>query len=592
MKIKQIVLPILCLSLTFCQRVQDAPFLSAGGQSIKPYPQTVEYYKDKENSAEPALVDTYALKVAGRLLEEGRINAADNQLDRITPESIAVADEKYLLMAKSALIKGRVQSALRYLAKVKDRRGMGLALQLDFHQVLLKAYEEKGDWANMLGEYVILTNLVQNSKHESGIQQKLWQALRKVPLKNQMALSLDAEPELKGWLDLSIISKQNRDDGVGMLKAINEWKEMNPNHPGNGFIASNNSWDEAIMGERPKSLALMLPLTGPLSGPGLAIRDGFMSSYYQAKGYHPKIRFYDTYQHDVTELYHQAVLDGADFVIGPLEKQNVEKISSLSLSVPVLSLNEINQRTSSSLFQFSLSQQDEALQVAEKAFEDGKRRALVIGLDNAWGQSITAQFVAHWQALGGTVVDNFTYGNKTNMSQAVRKLLHIDESQMRDIKLGRLLNKKLKFIPRRRQDFDMIFLLAYPSKARQIRPLLKYFYAGNVPIYATSLVYAGNPNPRQDSDLNGIIFSDMPWLLNHRHKLVKKSWPEQFNSYNRLYAMGRDSFLLTNQLKQLSMFPLMGMKDHSGTLFMDKSRKVRRRVDWAKFKRGLAVKIG
>ncbi len=52
----------------------------------------------------------------------------------------------------------------------------------------------------------------------------------------------------------------------------------------------------------------------------------------------------------------------------------------------------------------------------------------------------------------------------------------------------------------------MVFLLSYPSKARQIMPLLKYYYAGDVPVYATSSVYTGGVNVMKDRDLNGIIF--------------------------------------------------------------------------------------
>src|SRR5205823_5983563 len=75
-------------------------------------------------------------------------------------------------------------------------------------------------------------------------------------------------------------------------------------------------------------------------------------------------------------------------------------------------------------------------------------------------------------------------------------------------------NKAVPSAQKRRQDADMIFMIAPPEYARQIKPLLNYYYAGNLPIYATSHVYQGIPNAALDNDLNGIQFCDMPWTIN------------------------------------------------------------------------------
>lgn len=41
-------------------------------------------------------------------------------------------------------------------------------------------------------------------------------------------------------------------------------------------------------------------------------------------------------------------------------------------------------------------------------------------------------------------------------------------------------------------------------------PLLNYYYAGDVPVYATASVYGGSANPLKDKDLDGIIFATFP----------------------------------------------------------------------------------
>src|SRR5690606_30957505 len=147
-----------------------------------------------------------------------------------------------------------------------------------------------------------------------------------------------------------------------------------------------------------------------------------------------------------------------------------------------------------------------------------------------------------------------------------------------------LLGSDLQVISSRRQDFDMIFLLAYPGKARQIMPLLKYNYATDVPVFATSTVYAGSLDVKKDKDLDGVIFCDMPWVFSH--DLGNKNWPEQFNSYNRLYAMGMDSFALTGKLNQLKIFPALGANENSGVLYLKQNGEIAQTLRWGQFHQG------
>jgi len=199
---------------------------------------------------------------------------------------------------------------------------------------------------------------------------------------------------------------------------------------------------------------------------------------------------------------------------------------------------------------------------------------------------VVAVFTSQWQQQGGQVADTLHYRANEDFNVAVRNVLHLSDSEARAKKLQQLLGQNLQTTPRRRQDFDMIFLLAYPTKARQIMPMLKYHYAGDVPVYATSSVYTGNANARKDRDLNGIIFCDMPWVF--AHQTGNKNWPEQFNSYNRLYALGMDSYSLALQLNELLRYPSRGVHNKSGVLYLNPNKQVARVLDWGQFRQGLA----
>ena len=93
-----------------------------------------------------------------------------------------------------------------------------------------------------------------------------------------------------------------------------------------------------------------------------------------------------------------------------------------------------------------------------------------------------------------------------------------------------------------------------------------------------------------DRDLDGVIFCDMPWVFNHQ--MGTRNWPDQFNSYNRLYALGLDSFALSRQLNQLILFPALGVSDNSGVLYLSANQQIARILAFGQFRQGLAQMMG
>ena len=109
--------------------------------------------------------------------------------------------------------------------------------------------------------------------------------------------------------------------------------------------------------------------------------------------------------------------------------------------------------------------------------------------------------------------------------------------------------------------------------ARQIVPLLRFYYAGNVPIYSISAVYSGHPNPVKDKDLNGVTFCEIPWIIQMSHT---EGSPGQ---YDRLYAIGRDAYLLSQSLPRLNSMPNFPIYGATGALDMDQQR-IHQRLPW------------
>ncbi len=361
------------------------------------------------------------------------------------------------------------------------------------------------------------------------------------------------------------------------------------------FISKGSSAEgsEAPVQERgaPKKIVMLLPLQGKYGESGQAVKNGFMAAFYANKAQNesqPVIKVVDTTGQNVNAAYEKAVAEGADMIVGPLDKDQVQSlIKSTRLTVPTLALNTVTDQKINNLYQFGLSQLDEADQVAQRAANDGHRRALVIAPAGEWGAGIVSSFKNRWQSAGGTIVDQVSYQNSHQLSEQIRQVLHAEKSKSR---IKQVANDSTQPKARRRQDVDMIFLVAEPVRAREIVPLLKFYYAGNIPVYATSVIFSGHRNPDQDNDLNNVQFSDMPWVLGGMtsnlegvRDNVAELWKTSYTHNPKLYALGVDAYQLTKNINQI---PADGFKGVTGTLYIQDNQHIVRKLSWAKMRSG------
>lgn len=324
-----------------------------------------------------------------------------------------------------------------------------------------------------------------------------------------------------------------------------------------------------------KHVALLLPLNGPLGPAGQAVRDGFLAAYYQAKQQQqttPTINFYNTASTgNIADLYQHALEQGADIVIGPLEKANVARLArSTTIKVPTLVLNELpaRQRAPANMLQFGLSQTEEAAQIAKHAWQAGKRNALVIVPAGKWGYDIGEAFSNTWRAQGGVVLDSIALQKGQNVNLAMQHLLQVGYVTKEFTTAGQhTINKR---IPQSRQDADMVFVALPPELARQIKPLMQFYYANELTVYATSLAIGSHPTPNETLDMQDVIICDMPWVLDfhlfHDHASQK----------SRLYALGLDTYQLSQSLAQLSS--VIGIQGKTGNLYLGNNNQINRQL--------------
>lgn len=451
-----------------------------------------------------------------------------------------------------------------------------------------------GETHTSIEERLKLQQLVQaEAELDSQNQDNLWQSLMTMPVSElQYRLQLSQNQELKGWYELALLSKNNQGDMEKQQAQVHSWIARWPEHPASMRLPKDLQLLEQLVSERPQKIALLLPQTGKLAKSGKAIRDGFMAAYFQAQtqnNHVPTVRVYDSSQ-DLVNEYNQAVIDGAEIIIGPLGRSQVEQLSQQpQLPVPTLAIgySEASEPVAN-LYQFGLAAEDEARQAAQRAWLEGHRTAMIISTHASWGQRSADAFRQAWEEQGGIVVSNSEFKGHGDYSTVVKNAFAIKDSEMRASQLRTLFGEGFEYEPRRRQDLDMIFLIARATDARQIKPTLAFHYAGNLPVYASSHIYSGAEDRKNDRDLNGIIFSTLPWLFD-QERAEKKLIDNTINpaaSYQRLYALGVDSFQLYPRLKQLRDLPQARYYGVTGSLNMNMQRQVEREQVWAVMRSG------
>jgi outer membrane PBP1 activator LpoA protein len=195
-------------------------------------------------------------------------------------------------------------------------------------------------------------------------------------------------------------------------------------------------------------------------------------------------------------------------------------------------------------------------------------------------------FIAAFQAGGGEVLGWQVYDPRENdFSVEIRSLLLLDESRARHQQLQALLGRRLEYEPRRRQDADLLFLAARSSEAVLLRPQLRFHYASELPVYATSLVY--DPTRERNDDLEGVLFPDMPWRVGAVSPDVMAPFrafgPGAVERNGRLYAFGADAYRLLPLLYQGGAALQDGIQGLTGELSLGPAGRVRRDLAWGRF---------
>ena len=546
--------------------------------------------------------DRLTLLAVEQWLDAGESARARNAFRRV--QRPANADLRNLWNTNSAalsLYAGEADAALDILEPM-SRKSMMERHRLRVEALRADAWIQKGDPARAVELMMQREAWLYDRRSIEQNRWRLWQGLLVSDpqvLRARVVLALD--PDVKAWLELGSLAASTGQQGIGWMNGAVRWRDANAFHPAMAIIDRLQLPDELNL-DYPRQIALLLPLSGRTAPAGHAVQNGFFGAYFSTASSldDPQtVRVYDvTTEGGASAAYSNAVADGADFVIGPLLRDNViELANDILVPVPVLTLNYLPEDTLAppGLFQFALAPEDEARSAAGRALADGYTKAVALVPNNDWGRRVLTSFSTEFEALDGTLLDYRTYTpGIQDFSNTIEDLMALSGSVRRYQRLRANIGGPLQFDPRRRQDSEFIFLAADAPAGRLLKSQLKFHYSGDLPVYSTSSINA--MDGRSNSDLNGIMFADTPWIVAPQSwieslpPLYDEHWPEE-RRLGRLHAMGYDAYQLIAALFAARTDQMQEIDGATGKLYLDHDGRVHRHLAWAQFQNGEPVAL-
>jgi outer membrane PBP1 activator LpoA protein len=542
----------------------------------------------------------FNLRAARAWLTAGRALEADRILAALPPALTQQQSlERTLLRIRSALAQGRGDEAWRDITAIPAPTGP---------QAAARYYETRQEVAIATGH--LLDGIRAELSRERVIPPGDARAARAELLGQLRAaaergVSLAPPPgsdaTVRGWLEAASVALDNsRNPTLGATR-INAFRLRYPTHPAVAAL----SGEPGIGIDEPPSrlesaphLALMLPLSGRTSAPAAQIRDGFMTAYYQLPAAsRPRLRLYDTAATSIADAIADATANGAEFIVGPLTREEVIAAAELMSSRPdILALNFLpaDHPTPQKFFQFALSPEDDARAVARYVAASGRRRGVVVTPEGDWGARVAAAFEEELKTAGGYVLGQASYGgtSRNDFGASIMQVLRTDDSNLRMQRIQSTIGQKLELQPRRRPDIQFIFApSSQPATARLLRPQLRFHLAGagqgDIPTYTLGDAY--EPHPTANQEIEGVMFPDMPWMLGDQglsgeiRQAANSAFGDSAARRGRLFAFGFDAFRIASALQRNRPLDPRGL---TGTLSLDEQGRVRRELDWVRIRSG------
>lgn len=534
---------------------------------------------------------------------------------------LAIAEQDYLLalaisenLKQSPYPKIKAQTTLLLLqAYIATEQHQSLQLLLKNTTIQQIAEEDRAEYLWLSSQYLsqqqrhlaasrnllLLTDYPNSQTTYPEHLALLWQNI--TALTDSQLLSLEPKPNSpsRSWLALADLSRRYIGQPEQLQAAYTDWQQRNPWMPQPEAMPETVQQLLSLQPFKPQKIAVLLPLNGQFRQHALAIQYGILAA--AAKAQASEIIFIDSEQ-SPQQLVQHLTAEQVDFVVGPLLKNQVDAISQLEQwNWPTLFLNsqDSNLPYQHNQFFFALSMEDEAQQTALLFQQKDYQQPVVISAANNISLRMQQQFSQSWQQLGHKAPQLYQFNDKADLDALINQLLETEQSKARVKKIDALVPVKLHSDTHSRLDIDAIYLIADPVQTQLFKPFVDVSVsetAPKLPIYASSRSHSTALDSTEQRDLNGLTFTEMPWMLPLKtNPALREEYQQLFQSQDeslqRLFAMGFDAYRLIGSLRQQQQLNAIVFPGLTGQLRLNSNGSIVRQLSWAKYQNNRLIAV-
>ncbi|USD64873.1 penicillin-binding protein activator [Vibrio sp. SCSIO 43136] len=458
---------------------------------------------------------------------------------------------------------------------------------LAYHQLRAQLFEQTGDHLNAARSLVASNAYLNESEHASNAE-NIWHNLTQYSEYEISGLIAErSEAELDGWLQLAIYMKTMAGNPGQLKNTLQKWLAENPQHPANLYTPQEIQAILALEIVKPNNTALVLPLSGKYAKQGQLVRDGFIHAMMDdfSREETATLTVLDSEQLSLAELEKELQARGVDFVVGPLQKDEVEELQSAT-QLPMLALNiPDNPLRDHRVCYLTLSPEQEVAQAAKYLFSQGYQYPLILAPKSRLGERVAIAFQNEWNNYSKNTAAVSYFGNKSQLQKNINQVFGLTDSQGRIAQLEQIIGMETESQARSRRDVDAVYVVGANSDLTLIKPFIEVaINPDSTPpkLFASSRSNSGSKH--QYEDLSGVVYSDIPMLINHDSSLnakIEALWPKSSNSEKRLHALGMDAYRLILELPQMKVVEGYRFAGQTGELSIDEQCVVQREVQWA-----------
>ncbi|HDM8153829.1 TPA: penicillin-binding protein activator [Vibrio harveyi] len=556
--------------------------------------QSVQNYMIQADSTEGSLQNDWLIMATKAAIQANELDQAELLIKRLSRQQLSEVQQAEWQLARATLQQkqGKYSQLLQGLNfkpwwKLPSEQWKDYyELRADAHQSLNQPFEANRQLVAE-GQYA-------SSAEQREISSRIWMNFGSYSENELTALQTEpSEDVLDGWLQLAIYAKTLSSNIPQLKNTLEHWLSENPSHPAAVYTPAEIQNILSLEIVKPNNTALLLPLTGKFAPQAQLIRDGFIFAMMndQARDPSATLTVIDTHAYSADQIKQRLINENIDFVVGPLQKENVEKLqatldgSETGVKIPTLALNIPEEvQAGTDMCYLALSPEQEVAQAAKYLFSQGYQFPMILAPNGAYGQRVVEAFNEEWIKYSSNKVATSYFGDKRQLQKNINGVFGLQESQQRIAQMQSLMRISLESQPRSRRDVDAVYIVARSSELTLIKPFIEVAInpdAKPPKLFSNSRSNSGGATYE---DLSGVAYSDIPMLINPDPTIatqMNELWPDQSNMEKRLEALGMDAYKLLGELPQMKLLPGYSVDGQTGVLSINNNCVVQRELDWA-----------